>query len=97
MTIIFDLVILLWKPSQRTILNIAKTLYIIIIVYSVLDTLLNVLNALLFNGYTKAYDIWLFFSILQIILLCQRGDIAMPKHTHFVSSETRIPIQDIWT
>lgn len=57
MTIIFDLVILLWKPSQRTILNIAKTLYIIIIVYSVLDTLLNVLNALLFNGYTKAYDI----------------------------------------
>ena len=57
MTIIFDLVILLWKPSQGTILNIAKTLYIIIIVYSVLDTLLNVLNALLFNGYTKAYDI----------------------------------------
>ena len=50
MTIIFDLVILLWKPSQGTILNIAKTLYIIIIVYSVLDTLLNVLNALLFNG-----------------------------------------------
>ena len=61
MTIIFDLVILLWKPSHGTILNIAKTLYIIIIVYSVLDTLLNVLNALLFNGYTKAYDIWLFF------------------------------------
>ena len=54
MAIIFDPVILLWKSSQGIILNIAKTSCIIMMVYSVLDTLLNVLNALPFNGYTKS-------------------------------------------
>ena len=77
MAIIFDPVILLWKSSQGIILNIAKTLCIIMMVYSVLDTLLNVLNALPFNGYTKSlWHMTIFFHFTHYFTMSERWHAA---------------------